>query len=113
MRRRFGADVIIGRSTHAVDEVARARDEGADYVTFGPVYETPGKAAFGPPVGLAALARACALGIPVLALGGVTLERFGELASAGASGAAGIRMFGERESLPHVARAANDCFRPE
>lgn len=113
LRRRFGAAVVIGRSTHRAAEVERARDEGADYVTFGPVYETPSKAAFGPPVGLAALSAACAVGIPVLALGGVTLERFAELAAAGAAGVAGIRLFQEREALAHVVRAARASFRTE
>ena len=48
LRARFGSGPLIGRSTHTVEEVERARDEGADYVTFGPVYATPGK---GAPVG--------------------------------------------------------------
>ena len=103
----FGAGVLIGRSTHRVEEVERARGEGADYVTFGPVYETPGK---GAPVGVAALARAAAAGLPVYALGGVTLERFGEVAAAGASGIAAIRMFQRNTDLAEVARAARECF---
>jgi thiamine-phosphate pyrophosphorylase len=112
LRRRFGA-VVIGRSTHRVSEVERARDAGADYVTFGPVYETPEKTVFGPPVGLEALSEACARSIPVLALGGVTLDRFAELAAAGASGVAGIRMFQQRETLEQVVRAAQRVFRTE
>jgi thiamine-phosphate pyrophosphorylase len=89
LRARF-VDVLIGRSTHTVEEVERARDEGADYVTFGPVYPTPGK---GAPVGLAELARAVAAGLPVYALGGVTLGHFDELAAVGAAGIAAIRLF--------------------
>jgi thiamine-phosphate pyrophosphorylase len=107
LRARFGNDVLIGRSTHRVEEVERARDEGADYVTFGPVYETPGK---GAPVGVAELARAAAAGLPVYALGGVTLERLGEVAAAGASGIAAIRMFQRKTDLAQVARAARECF---
>lgn len=110
LRRRFGTAVVIGRSTHRLAEVLRAKSDGADYITFGPVYETPSKAVFGPPVGLAALSRACAVGIPVLALGGVTLERFAELAAAGASGVAGIRLFQQREALAHIVRAARASF---
>ncbi|HEX6899426.1 MAG TPA: thiamine phosphate synthase [Thermoanaerobaculia bacterium] len=107
LRARFGGGVLIGRSTHRVEEVERARDEGADYVTFGPVYETPGK---GAPVGVAELARAAAAGLPVYALGGVTLERLGEVAAAGASGIAAIRMFQRQTDLAAVARAARECF---
>ena len=62
----------------------RLRAEGVDYVAFGPVYATPGR---GEPTGLAALAQAARVagGVAVYALGGVTLERFGELAAAGAA----------------------------
>ena len=70
VRRRWGGRLLIGRSTHSPAEVEHAAKEGADYVTFGPVYPTPSKAAFGPPRGLGELARASRWGIPVLALGG-------------------------------------------
>jgi thiamine-phosphate pyrophosphorylase len=110
LRARFGSGLLLGRSTHSVADVERARDEGVDYVAFGPVYATPGK---GEPVGLAALARAVAVagtGVPVFALGGVTLERFGELAAAGATGVAAIRLFQHRADLNPVARAAREHF---
>jgi thiamine-phosphate pyrophosphorylase len=107
LRARFGPGVLIGRSTHSLEEVARARDEGVDYVLFGPVYATPGK---GVPVGPEALARAAALGVPVYALGGVTLERLGELAAAGATGVAAIRLFQQMNDLDLVARAAREHF---
>jgi thiamine-phosphate pyrophosphorylase len=109
LRARFGGGLLIGRSTHTVAEVERARDGGADYVTFGPVYATPGK---GAPVDSGELARAAASGLPVYALGGITLERFGELATAGAAGIAAIRLF-QSTSVPHLAalaRAARERF---
>ena len=107
LRARFGEGVLIGRSTHTVEEVERARDEGADYVTFGPVFATPGK---GAPVGLEGLARAAAAGVPVFALGGVTLERFRDLAGAGAAGVAAIRLFQSMQDLMEVARTAREVF---
>jgi thiamine-phosphate pyrophosphorylase len=110
LRRRFGSRPLLGRSTHRVEEVAEARAAGADYVVFGPVYPTPGKARYGEPPGLAGLAQAAALGLPVYALGGVTLERLGEVASAGAAGAAGIRLFEEVSRLPELVRAAALAF---
>ncbi|HYN21028.1 MAG TPA: thiamine phosphate synthase [Thermoanaerobaculia bacterium] len=109
LRRRFGAQVLLGRSTHHVEEVERAAREGADYVTFGPVYDTPSKAQYGPPRGLEELARAAKAGIPVYALGGVTLSRFAEVAAAGAAGVAGIRLFQEPE-LFEAAEAARRHF---
>ena len=76
-------------------------------MTFGPVFATPGK---GAPVGLEELARAAATGAPVLALGGVTLERFGELREAGAAGIAAIRLFQSIQDLTEVARSAREVF---
>jgi thiamine-phosphate pyrophosphorylase len=99
VRARFGSGLLIGVSTHRPEEVERARRDGADYVVFGPVYPTPAKAGFGKPAGPRALARAAALGIPVYALGGVTLERFAEVAAAGAAGVAGIRLF---QCIPEI-----------
>jgi thiamine-phosphate pyrophosphorylase len=107
LRARFGPGVLIGCSTHTVTEVERARDEGADYVTFGPVWATPGK---GAPVGTTELARAVAAGLPVYALGGVTLDRFAELAAAGAAGAAAIRLFQRPADLLAAARTARESF---
>ncbi len=113
VRRRFPRPFGIGVSTHSVEEVGRAADEGADYAVFGPVFATPSKAAFGPPLGLDALARATQVGLPLLALGGVTAERFVDLAAAGAQGAAGIRLFRTPENLPAVIEAARVAFRNE
>jgi thiamine-phosphate pyrophosphorylase len=110
LRIRFGASLLVGVSTHRLDEVAEARRAGADYVVFGPVYPTPAKDAFGTPVGAPGLARAAALDIPVYALGGVTLERFPEVASAGAAGVAGIRLFQRVGDLERVVAAARACF---
>lgn len=113
LRRRFGSGVLLGRSTHSVEEVEQALEEGADYVTFGPVYPTPSKERYGPPVGIEALARAAAVGVPVYALGGVTLVRFAEVAAAGAAGVAGIRLFQDPSELSAVVCSARTCFPPD
>lgn len=112
--RRFGGRLAVGRSTHSLAEVAEAEAAGADYVTFGPVYESPGKAARGAPNGISELARACSASVPVYALGGLTRDRLAEVAAAGAAGAAGIRLFQEPEGLPSLLAAARAHFpRPE
>jgi len=106
----LGRSVLIGRSTHTAAEVRAARDEGADYVTFGPVYPTPSKAAYGPPPGLEGLRRVTGLGIPVVALGGVDEENLPAVAAAGAVGAAGIRVFLAPGPLGRLARRARSHF---
>ena len=109
LRRRFGTGVLLGVSTHSVAEVECALQDGADYVTFGPVWPTPSKERYGPPLGIGELARAARVGIPVYALGGVMLSRFGEAAAAGAAGVAGIRLF-QGPALEEVVLAARQCF---
>ena len=111
LRRVAGGDgLLIGRSTHRLEEVERARDEGADYVTFGPVFETPSKAAFGPPPGLEELERAVAVGLPVLALGGLTPERVAAVAAAGAHGVAAIRSFHDLTVLDELMVACSEAW---
>lgn len=90
-RRLLGDHRLLGVSTHSIDEVRRANDEGADYVIVGPVYDTPSKRAFGRPLGLERLAEACRdSSIPVFAIGGITRERITEVRHAGAYGVAMI-----------------------
>ncbi|HEX5759107.1 MAG TPA: thiamine phosphate synthase, partial [Thermoanaerobaculia bacterium] len=88
-------------------EVASAAAERADYALFGPVWETPGK---GAPRGLEELRRAAGLGLPVLALGGVTIERIPAVAETGAAGAAGIRLFQREDDLRRLVGAARRAF---
>jgi thiamine-phosphate pyrophosphorylase len=81
---------LIGASVHSVDEALQAR-EGADFLVFGPVYDTPSKRQYGAPQGLAALERvAAAVRLPVFAVGGITAARVPEVTRAGASGVAVI-----------------------
>ncbi len=88
-RRLLGPRALIGRSTHDGAELSAAESDGADFATFGPVYGTPSKARYGPPVGVAALAAACAAAkIPVFALGGVGPANMTETLKAGAFGIA-------------------------
>ena len=83
--------LIVGRSCHTLEEVRSVR---ADFVTFGPVFESPGK---GKPLGLDLLRQACGLGKRVYALGGVNWENAAACMQAGTEGIAGIRLFQEPE----------------
>jgi thiamine-phosphate pyrophosphorylase len=87
-----GPDRLLGVSTHSTAAVEAAQEGGADFVLFGPVYDTPHKRTWGAPQGVSALAAACRRArVPVLAIGGVTADRVPELSDAGAVGVAVIR----------------------
>ena len=96
VRSTFGSEFLIGVSTHSLDEARAARDGGADFVVFGPVFETESKRGFGAPQGLDKLRQVAdeLRGFPVLAIGGISLENAGACFDAGASGVAAISLFG-------------------
>jgi len=88
-RKAAGNDMLIGASAHSVAEARRAEQEGADFVTFGPIYETPSKQQYGKPVGVQTIERVKEeVSIPVFAIGGINRERVGEALKAGAYGVA-------------------------
>ncbi len=90
-RRILPPGALVGVSCHSPADVARARDGGASYAFLSPIYDTPSKRSYGPPIGLDALRAAVPLGLPLVALGGVTPGRAPELFAAGARGVAAIR----------------------
>lgn len=89
VRAQIGPGLLIGQSCHSADEVANS---AADFVLLGPIFPTPSKLAFGPPLGLAALRQAAAgATTPVVAVGGVTPANAADCVAAGAAGVAAIR----------------------
>ena len=89
---RVAPALAVAVSTHTRAEVeAAARFPNVRFAVFGPVWDTPSKRPYGPPVGIDALRGAALVGLPLLALGGVTPARVTEAHAAGAVGVACIR----------------------
>jgi thiamine-phosphate pyrophosphorylase len=90
-RQMLGTQRLLGISAHSVEEAIQVESQGADYIVLGPIYETPTKQMYGPPLGIHTLEKACRLvRIPILGIGGVTAARAREMRRAGAFGAAVI-----------------------
>jgi len=101
----LGPGRLIGVSCHSAEDVARNRAAGADFATFGPIFDTPSKRPYGAPVGLGRLREAAALGLPLLGLGGIDPSNAPSVAAAGAHGVAAIRAWLESPDPAAVVRA--------
>jgi thiamine-phosphate pyrophosphorylase len=96
---------LLGVSCHSVEGATSAARDGASYVFFGPVFATPSKAGMGKPQGVAGLAEACrSVSIPVLAIGGITLENAAACIKAGAAGIAAIRLFQDAPDAAEIVK---------
>lgn len=108
-RRLVGDGRLVAVSCHSRDDVKRARDAGADFATFGPVFDTPSKRGYGPPVGLGPLREASLLGLPLVGLGGVDASNASAVVAAGAFGVAAIRAWLEASDPASVVRRLLDA----
>ena len=109
-RRMLGAQRLLGISVHSVEEGLSAESQGADYIVLGPIYETPSKQMFGPPLGIHTLEKACTLvRIPIIGIGGVTAARAREMRRAGAFGAAVITAILGAEDVASATRELLDA----
>lgn len=82
---------LLGLSVHSLDGVMTAEQHGADFVVLGPIYDTPSKRAYGPPIGLPLLEQAAKkVRIPIFGIGGITATRARAVRQAGAFGVAAV-----------------------
>ncbi len=91
VRKIVGKDLLIGVSTHSLAEAKEAEAGGADFITIGPIFETPSKAKLGVPVGVDILMKLKSeINIPFYALGGIKSGNVAQVLCAGATGVAMI-----------------------
>lgn len=110
--RRVVGQMPIGLSTHSLAQALEAAQAGADYLGFGPVFSTASKADADPTVGVAALGEVLdAVQIPVVAIGGITLNRVAELRRVGANMAAVIGAVGLADDPRAAAGALHHAIR--
>jgi thiamine-phosphate pyrophosphorylase len=102
IRRSFPRDFIVGVSAHTIEEAEIAERHGANFVTFSPIFSSPGK---GDLQGIKKLKEVCERlkPFPILALGGIDETNFAEVLEAGASGFAAIRFLNKEKNLRELA----------
>jgi thiamine-phosphate pyrophosphorylase len=110
IRKTFGENFLIGVSTHSLAEARVARRDGADFAVFGPIFASPSKVEYGPPLGVGQLFEVTRelAPFPLLALGGISIDNVNRCLSAGASGVAGITLFGAPHSLAATAETIRE-----
>src|SRR5437773_10643130 len=84
VRRKAGRDVVVGKSTHSLDQARAAQREGADYIGFGPIFATPTKPDY-EPIGLKDIKQAhLDVNLPIFCIGGIKVDNLGQVIAAGA-----------------------------
>lgn len=112
VRKIYGSELLIGVSTHSLQAAREAAGAGADFVVFGPVFETESKRVYGAPQGLEKLREVARKlrEFPVVAIGGITLDNVEKCFAAGASGVAAIRLLNDATNLVSIVERIRNGF---
>ena len=109
-RRKAGYDVVVGKSTHSLEQALAAEREGADYIGFGPIFATPTKPDY-QPIGLANIRRVHAeVRIPVFCIGGITIENLQSVMDSGAKRVVMVSALLKAHSIVDYARCVTDML---
>ena len=105
--------IIVGKSTHSVEQARAAQGEGADYIGFGPIFATPTKPGY-QPVGVADIKRVHANAtLPIFCIGGIKIENLGKLMAAGAKRVAIVSALLKAPDIAKYARGCKALLNPE
>lgn len=113
VRKIYGPEFLIGVSSHSRTEARAAQAGGANFVVFGPIFDTASKREFGEPQGLAKLQELTSeLGeFPVIAIGGITLDNVAACFAAGAGGVAAIRLLNDAERMTSIVEVIRSGYK--
>ena len=108
--RKAGRPVLIGKSTHSLEQALAAQSEGADYIGFGPIFATPTKPDYAP-IGLADIRRVHAqVSLPIFCIGGINLDNLQSVIDAGAKRVVMVSALLKAHSIVDYARCATDML---
>jgi thiamine-phosphate pyrophosphorylase len=109
-RRKAGREIVVGKSTHSVEQALTAQREGADYIGFGPIFATPTKPDY-PPIGLSDIGRVHAeVNLPIFCIGGINIDNLQSVIDAGAKRVVMVSALLKARSIVDYARCATDML---
>ena len=109
-RRKVGRAVLIGKSTHSLEQALAAQREGADYIGFGPIFATPTKPDYAP-IGLTNIRRVYAeINLPIFCIGGINIDNLQSVIDAGAKRVVMVSALLKAHSIADYARCATDML---
>jgi thiamine-phosphate pyrophosphorylase len=109
-RQKAARDILVGKSTHSLDQARAAQREGADYIGFGPIFPTPTKPDYAP-IGLANIQRVQAeVSVPIFCIGGINIDNLQSVIDAGAKRVVMVSALLKAHSIVDHARCATDML---
>ena len=104
-RKKAGRKLIVGKSTHSLEQAREAQREGADYIGFGPIFATPTKPDY-QPIGLKDIQQAHVdVTLPIFCIGGIKIDNLKEVIAAGAPRVAIVSGLLKAPNITEYARA--------
>ena len=110
VRQKTARDILIGKSTHSLEQAHAAHGEGADYIGFGPIFATPTKPDYAP-IGLGDIRRVHAeVNLPIFCIGGINIDNLQSVIDAGAKRVAVVSALLKAHNIVDYARCATDML---
>jgi thiamine-phosphate pyrophosphorylase len=109
-RQKAARDILIGKSTHSLEQARAAQREGADYIGFGPIFATPTKPDYAP-IGLEDIRRVHAeVNLPIFCIGGINIDNLQSVIDAGAKRVVMVSALLKAHSIVDYARCVTDML---
>jgi thiamine-phosphate pyrophosphorylase len=110
VRQKAAREILVGKSTHSLEQACAAQGEGADYIGFGPIFATPTKPDY-TPIGLGDVRRVHAeVNLPIFCIGGINIDNLQSVIDAGAKRVVMVSALLKAHNIVDYARCATDML---
>jgi thiamine-phosphate pyrophosphorylase len=110
VREKATREILVGKSTHSLEQARAAQREGADYIGFGPIFATPTKPDYAP-IGLEEIIHVHAeVNLPIFCIGGINIDNLQSVIDAGAKRVVMVSALLKAHSIVDYARCVTDML---